>query len=169
MQRSEDINKESTKQKLTLGIDKNVIERAKVAGINISAITEQVLKAKTYNDESTRDDVVRAYQTLFEMAQSLMSKYGGLDFQICVGEKELRKVLLDSEYGLLLVNDHDMIDDNSSVDRVLELLYDPLKILENLIVSLTRRAEENKEKLAELKFALRLVKALSDDEGEHKK
>jgi hypothetical protein len=164
MQRSEDINKESTKQKLTLGIDKNVIERAKVAGINISAITEQVLKAKTYNDESTRDDVVRAYQTLFEMAQSCMSKYGGSDFQICVGEKQLTKVLLDSEYGLLLVNDHDMIDDNSSVDRVLELLYDPLKILENLIVSLTRRAEENKEKLAELKFALRLVKGLSDDE-----
>ncbi len=44
-----------------------------------------------------------------------------------------------------------------------------MRILENLFVALTEYAEENKEKIAELKFALRLVKALSDDEGEHKK
>ena len=173
MERSQTNDRESLKVKLTLGIDRNVLEKAKAAGINISAITENLLKAITYqpNGGNTREDVARAYKVLFEKARSLMSKYSSSELQICVGETELRKVFLDSEYGLLLCDNHNnyIIEDNASVDSVLEHLYKPMKILEKLIVNLTRIAEENKEKLAELKFALRLVKVLSDDEGEHEK
>jgi DNA-binding protein H-NS len=39
-----------------------------------------------------------------------------------------------------------------------------MKIIENIIISLTYAAETNKEKLAELKYALQLVKTLSDEE-----
>jgi post-segregation antitoxin (ccd killing protein) len=172
MQTNEDIDNESTKQKLTLGIDRKVIEKAKAAGINISAITEQLLKAITYqpNEGNTRNDVVRAYESLLEKAGSLMAEYDGLDPEITVGKVGSRMVFLHSRYGLMFWDDHtkNMIENPSSVDSVLELLYDPMKILEKLIVCLTELAEENKEKLAELKFALRLVKALSDDEGEDK-
>lgn len=172
MQRShEDINKEPLKQKLTLGIDGNVIEKAKAAGINISAITEQVLKAITYrpNDGYTTHDVARAYQALFDKAQSLLSEYSNFDFQLAVGEVGFGKVQLDSDRGLLIYDDHEnIINDNVLVDSVVDVLYDPMQILENLIVTLTIIAEHNKKKISELKFALRLVKALSNDEVEHK-
>jgi hypothetical protein len=49
---------------------------------------------------------------------------------------------------------------------VLDILYDPMKIIENIIISLTYAAETNKEKLADLKSALQLVKTLSDEEEE---
>jgi hypothetical protein len=39
-----------------------------------------------------------------------------------------------------------------------------MKILENIIVSLTYAAETNKQKLDELKSALRLIKTLSNEE-----
>lgn len=172
MQISRDIDKESSKQKLMLGIDKNVIQKAKEAGINISSITEQVLKTITYqpNDGNTPDDVVRAYEALFEIARSRMCIYDRYELQICVGEKDSRKVFLHSGYGLMLWDDHTkkMIEDPASVDSVLGLLYEPMRILANLVVALTELAQQNKEKIAELKFALRLVKALSNDEGEHK-
>jgi Post-segregation antitoxin CcdA len=165
--------KGSVKQKLTLGIDRNVIEKAKAAGINISAITENVLKAITYqpNEGNTRGDVVRAYEAMFEEARSLMLKHGHGEIQITVGKVESEIVFLHSTYRLLLWDDHTktMIEDPAPVDRVLWHLYDPMKILEELIVCLTELAEENKQKIAELKFALRLVKALSNDEGEDKK
>jgi hypothetical protein len=49
MQRSKsDINKEILKHKLTHGIDKDVIEKAKAAGINISSIAENLLKTMIY-------------------------------------------------------------------------------------------------------------------------
>jgi hypothetical protein len=170
--RESETYKESSKQKLTLGIDRNVIEKAKAAGINISAITEQVLTTLTYqpNDGNTRKDVVRAYESLFEKTKSHMAEYDRWDLQITVGQVESRIVFLHSLYGLLLWDDHDktMIEDPASVDSVLGLLYKPTRILENLFIALTEYAEENKEKISELKFALRLVKALSNDEGEHK-
>jgi uncharacterized membrane protein (DUF106 family) len=41
-----------------------------------------------------------------------------------------------------------------------------MKIIENVIISLTYAAETDKEKLAELKSALQLVKTLSDEDEE---
>jgi hypothetical protein len=174
MQTNQDVNKESSKQKLTLAIDRNVIEKAKAAGINISSITEQVLKAMTYqpNEGNTRDDVVRAYQAILDEARSVMSKHIGGEFQITVGKVKSKIVFLNSAYGLILWNGRtkDTIDAKPSVDRVLGLLYKPNRIIENLLVALTEEEEyNNKEKISEVKFALRLVKALSDDGEDDKK
>jgi hypothetical protein len=47
---------------------------------------------------------------------------------------------------------------------VLDVLYEPIKIIENIIISLTYAAETNKRKLNELKSALQLVKDLSNEE-----
>jgi Post-segregation antitoxin CcdA len=49
------------KQKLTLGIDRGIIDRAKAAGINISAITEHLLRSITYDPKGdTTETVVKA-------------------------------------------------------------------------------------------------------------
>jgi hypothetical protein len=184
-----DISKESTKQKLTLGIDKNVIEKAKAAGINISAITENLLKTMTYeptNDDNgnTRHDVARAYEALFREAWLLLSKYeqiGSYDVDVGVWqydwEKDAKTVIcFNSHMGLAICYDvpgRPIKEPDISVDKVLEAIseYGLEKILENLIVALTKAAESNKWAITELKFAMRIVKALSynEEEGEHKK
>jgi hypothetical protein len=50
--------------------------------------------------------------------------------------------------------------------RVLNVLYEPMKIIENIIIFLTYAAETNKQRLDQLKSALQLVKTLSDEEEE---
>jgi hypothetical protein len=173
------ITKELPKQKLTFDIiNKNVIQRAKAAGINVSAVTEYLLNAITHqpNYGNTRDDLVRVYEVLFSNAWSLLAKYdqiGGYD--IDVGEygydteKQLKKVIcFDTLMGLsICYEDHgNPIQADIPVDRVLDVLYEPMKIIENIIISLTYAAETNKERLAELKSALQLVKDLSNEEQE---
>jgi hypothetical protein len=173
------ITKELPKQKLTLDIiNNNVIQRAKAAGINVSAVTEYLLNAITHqpNYGNTRDDLVRVYEVLFCNAWSLLAKYdqmGGYD--IDVGEygydteKRLKKVIcFDTLMGLsICYEDHgNPIQADIPVDRVLDVLYEPMKIIENIIISLTYAAETNKERLAELKSALQLVKDLSNEEQE---
>lgn len=171
---SSDINEQ--KQKLTLGISRDVIRRAKAAGINISAITEELLTAITYepNDGNRRDDVVRAYQALFSAAESIMFTYN--DFAVEVGFQRL-SITIDNkntwkEYSIMLTiqglykktaSPDDLQE--VSVDEVLQWLYEPKKILQNLILSLIYGAEKNKEKIKELEFALRLIKTLSDEDG----
>ena len=128
------ITKELPKQKLTLNIiNKNVIQRAKAAGINVSAVTEYLLNAITHqsNNGNTRDDVVRVYEVLFSNAWSLLAKYdqmGGYD--IDVGEygydieKRLKKVIcFDTLMGLsICYEDHcNLIESDIPVDGVIEV------------------------------------------------
>jgi hypothetical protein len=58
------------------------------------------------------------------------------------------------------------IEADIPVDRVLDVLYKPAKIIENIIISLTSAAETNKGKLDELESVLQLAKTLSDEEDE---
>jgi hypothetical protein len=177
MKRSKSIiTEEPLKQKLTLDIDKNVIQRAKAAGINVPAVTEYLLKAITYqpNNGNTRADVVRVYEALFSKAWSLLAKYdrmGGYDVDVgeCGydSEKGLKKVIcFDTLMGLsICYEDHgNPIEADIPVDRVLDVLYEPTKIIENIIISLTYAAETNKRKLDELESVLQFVKTLSDEE-----
>lgn len=172
-------SKTDTKQKLTLGISKAVIDKAKSAGINISEITEQLLTAMTFSPKgNTRDDVVAAYKVFFDAIQVLLAKYGaevqvgriilddphsGIDeeWDVHLGRKTLYKESFDR--GIPIYKEV------SNVEDVLDFLSSPKEILENLIKQLTAAAEENQRKLAELDFARRLIKTLDDEGGEQKK
>ena len=74
---SDPVQSKEQKQKLTLTVDRDVIEKAKAEGINISAITEQLLRAVTYqpNDGNTIDDVHKAYSALFSEVQTILKQY----------------------------------------------------------------------------------------------
>jgi hypothetical protein len=162
-------NDKEQKHKLTLGIDKDVIERAKAAGVNISAVTEHLLKAITYqpNGGNTRDDVVKAYDALFKAATDILNQY---DTAFEVGRRKRyeevdgKKVLTE---GLLVYYPGPGILDSEwqsyEVGSVLHCLYDPYTLLHKLISALLESAEQNKEKIRELEFALRFVKVLSDE------
>ena len=51
------------------------------------------------------------------------------------------------------------------VSEVLDFLYTPKKILENLILAMLGNVEKNKEKIRDLELAKRFVKVLSDTES----
>ena len=149
-------------------------EKPKPIDITISEITEQFLKIITYqiNNWDTRIDEARAYEELLNNVLFFSMKYSEKEFQIDVGEVEgLKKIRLHSNMWISLwdVNDADKVEPDVSVEAVLDYLYGPMKILENAITVLTELAQANKEKITELKFAMRIVKALSDnkEEGEH--
>ncbi len=155
---------------------KNGAALAFAAGIDVSAVTEYLLNAITHqsNDGNMRDYLVRVYEILLSKAWSLLAKYdqiGGYDIDVGEygydAEKQLKKVIcFDTLMGLsICYEDHgNPIEADIPVDSVLEVLYEPMKIIENIIISLTYAAETNKEKLDDLKSALQLVKTFSDEE-----
>jgi hypothetical protein len=168
-----------SKQKLTLDIiNKSVIQRAKAAGVDVPAVTEYLMKAITYqpNNGNTRDDVVRVYESLFSKAWRLLAKYDQMGgYHVDVGqfgydaEKGLKKVIcFDTLMGLsICYEDHgNPIEADIPVDRLFDVLYNPTKIIENIIISLTYAAETNKRKLNELESVLQYVKTVSDEEEE---
>jgi hypothetical protein len=171
-------NKEILEHKRAHDINKGVIEKAKAAGINVPAVTEYLMKAITYqpNNGNTRADVVRVYESLFSRAWRLLAKYDQMGgYHVDVGEigydveKSLKKVIcFDTMMGLsICYEDHSHpIEADIRVDRVLDVLYEPTKIIENIIISLTYAAETNKWKLDELESVLQFVKTLSDEEEE---
>ncbi len=157
------------KQKLTLAIDKDIIEKAKNAGINISAITQKVLESITFDVKgATREDIIVGYKRFFAVIMDVLKKY---DAEMHVGFEQGEE---DGEtVGTeILLNHFGLWADNFGAkgrhavkieDEVGYGLFEPFKILENLLRSLILAAEENREQLKELEMALRFVKALSND------
>jgi post-segregation antitoxin (ccd killing protein) len=177
MQKSKDI----LEHNVTHGIDKDVIEKAKAAGINISSIAENLLKTMTYelkndddnNNGNTRHDVARAYEALFREAWLLLSKYEQIgSFDVKVGnwqydwEKKASTIIcFNSHMGLAICYDvpgRPIQEPDISVERVLEAIneYGLEKILENLLVALTHAAETNKLIVTEIKFASQVLNKL---------
>ena len=161
-----------------ISFTRTLYKEPKQPGINVSAVTEYLLNAITHksNNGNTRDDLVRVYEVLFSNSRSLLAKYdqmGGYDIDVGEygydSEKRLKKVIcFDTLMGLsICYEDHgNPIEADIPVDRVLDVLYELNKIIENIIISLTYAAETNKDKLADLKSALQLVKTFSNEEQE---
>ena len=160
----------NVKQKLTIGLSKEVIDRAKAARINISAVTEQVLRALTYEPAGySNDDVADAYDRLFNSMLPVLDKYGtsvtvGLhtDFSNIKGDPY--EIILDNHGKLSIWKDDEEMDPSISITEALPFLYDVPGILEALMQSLITAAERNKNKLQTFKFASRFLKMLSEDE-----
>lgn len=157
------------KQKLTLGLNKDIIERAKAAAINISVMTEELLTALTYEPKIGNDlhDVVAAYQALFDAIGRKIIRYDTppLEVGILYNEvpgKEGSPILFHPYSGFwhMVGNTY---NDNKLEELVNRRLYPPSKILSNLVTDLIKAAGANKEKIKELELALRFVKVLATD------
>jgi hypothetical protein len=159
------------KGKLTLSLNKNVIQRAKAAGINISEITEKLLTAVTSGN--SYDDVVKAYIAFFESIKSILGKYnaeapvlayGGGNIIVLNGDGFFKEIYDDPEEEYLPVREP--IQD---VWQIIHLLDNPIELLYKIIEVLIEAAERNKEQIAKLQFALKFIKALSEEEKGDKK
>jgi hypothetical protein len=166
------------KQKITLGLDRGIIDRAKAAGINISAITEHLLRCITYDPKGdTTETVVKAYQALFDAMWPLLDKY---DTTVEVGRdidhNAVLKIALEPDLSKSVFLTYIPLAEEGRRpllfpvhEELVSYLYEPNVILQNLILAVSEDAQKIREKVSELDFALRLVKALSDDKNNQEK
>jgi hypothetical protein len=159
------------KEKLTLSVDKEVVEKAKKLGINISDITEKVLKGYT-SAEEPNGTLYDAYCRLFDAIIPLLKAFGG---RVKVGEgidsaidKNGRVLDEGIDYTIFLEVDgsfylepfDDYISDIKKIDQ--QDFLSPEKILSNLVDALARSKEANEEKMQQIMMAKRIVDAMSE-------
>jgi hypothetical protein len=190
---SERVLAKSPKQKVTLGISKDVVEKAKAAGINISEITEDLLTTMTFQPKgNTKDDVMNAYQSFLDVMSKLLEKYGAsapigsVNYSMGPDTEPEDPNELWTEHWTFYVgaggvwkagykewyNGHNESlesDNKVPLSELMPYMFEPKTILENLIKAITTAAEYNKEKLAQLDFAMRLVQTMKEEENPGKK
>ena len=159
-----------TKQKLTLSIDKDIIERAKDAGINISSITEKVLSSLTLDIKgATRADVVRGYKELFVVIQEALKKYdASVEVGVVQGDEPdedgytTGDDIILTTYGLI-AEDFKRRRRSVEIEEIEKYgqFWTPFQILQKLLKALISASETHREQLKELHIAMRFVKALS--------
>ncbi len=163
------------KEKLTLSVEKEVIEKAKNLGINISEITERVLKGYT-SAEKPAGSIHDAYKDLFDSIQLLLKEF---DCRVKVAELWIEAEdeqgvtqpigLEDETYltgsGSFLIVSYLTGEDYyiKDIKRISpEEFLAPKKILANLVNELAKSEEKRKEKMDEILMAKRIIDAMSE-------
>jgi hypothetical protein len=161
------------KEKLTLSVDKEVVEKAKKLGINISEITENILKGYT-SAEKPNGTIYEAYQQLFDAIRPLLKEFGG---RVRIAEtresvEELKEgkfvpgpdidvsIFLESDGSFYLDFFDDYIYDIKKIAN--EDFLSPEKILANLVDVLEKSKEASEEKMRQIMMAKRIVDAMSE-------
>lgn len=163
-------DKPTNKSKLTLSVDKEIVNKAKGLGLNLSEITERVLRSFTFTPSKTdRETIYEAYRGMFDIMLPLLKEY--------------------DTYVIVAKTTEDIQDDNTFLELEWELLADgtlwnsdfeveyieitsiptyaflePPKILFNFITSLANAKERRKEKLEQIELAKRILSAIIDSE-----
>ena len=164
------------KQKLTLSVNKEVVKKAKDMGLNISELTENILKGFTFEPEKYDDTTLyKQYRELFNLMHPLMDKHS---FRVKIGEGNPfpRHGGLASKMEIHYHPDGSFWDTwNESEFYDIGLIeihnfLSPSIIIENFIDELSKIAENRKQKSKELEMAKRIVEAISasfeeDEEG----
>lgn len=160
------------KEKLTLSVDREVVKKAKSLGINISHITEKVLKGYT-SAESPNGGLHDAYQQLCDSILPLLKEFGcsvkiaeGIDVGIAEdnegNEYEIERpfvIFLESDGSFYIDEFDDRFEDIKKIDA--QDFFEPKRILSNLVDALARSEEARKEKMREILMAKRIVDAMS--------
>ena len=155
------------KRKLTLTVDTEVVEKAKEIGLNLSDITERVLRGFAFSPkQGDKAEVYAKYIELCETMKPIVSDYG-----VSV---EIAEYLEDDKTGLMesirltptgelwsdLAGEAFPIKDIQKVP--LYLLHQPKQILANFITSLSQEKQKRRERLNELEMAKRVILAMTD-------
>jgi hypothetical protein len=164
------------KEKLTLSVDKEVIEKAKNLGINISEITERVLKVYT-SAERPVGSMHDAYMELFGSIQPLLKEF---DCNVRVAESwievedpetgETQRLALEEEAylaadGSFLIKTDLPAPEDYHIHDIRKIkpeeFLTPQEILTNLINELAKSQEKRKKKMDEILMAKRIIDAMS--------
>jgi hypothetical protein len=148
-------------QDQSLRIDKDIIEEASRLKIDIPAITEELLKNDKYNENYTKENVLQAYQEMFNKCKMLLQKYqisSWAEFEIgkIDNVKDDEGIKEDSIYfhydGHFISRYEDMSIRWYKLEEILCELHPIQQILTNLYLELIRQAEFNKGKIKRLEL-----------------
>jgi hypothetical protein len=161
------------KEKLTLSVDKEVVDKAKKLGINISDITEKVLTGYTAA-EKPNDDIYGAYVQLFDSIIPLLKEF---DCSVKVAEgtevgtskdAEGNTSECDLEVTFFLCSDGQFYVDEfagsfKDIKTISQSFFlSPDKILSNLVEALANSKEKRGEQIKEIQMAKRIIEAMSE-------
>lgn len=154
------------KQKLTLSVEKELVEKAKKLGVNISELTETVLRHVSETEIKevvTKDEINVAYKKIFDAMLPAMKKF---DASVVIGDVPLSSK--DGSYSgslnvELLANGDLWIRDLEQTATIEDIyMASPKNILSTFIESLVKASERNKEELKELEIFRRVIEALTE-------
>lgn len=158
----------TAKRKLTLSVDEKVVDKAKELGLNLSEVTENVLRSFAFVPNETEKEALYAkYQELCDTMRPLLKEY---DVSVKVAEGTLYD---DKENPMgtidisLLTDGTFWIDDfEQSLKDIHQIeTYDflePRKILSNFIGAIADAKARRKERLEELEMAKRIIAAIDE-------
>lgn len=158
----------SDKQKLTLSVDRELVEKAKTLGVNISDIAETALRHISETQPGkivTKEQVNAGYKKLFDAMLPYLKKF---DTYIHVGDLE---DVIEGDGGMQFFKWSIILTCggelwSTDLEKVVKLenisFSPPNKILSQFIDTLIEASEKNKEKLKELEIARRFIEALTD-------
>lgn len=169
----------SEKQKLTLSVNKEVVEKAKEMGINISEITENVLRGFAFTPTELDDaELYSQYKELFSIMLPTMKKY---DFSVPIASDPVFDKKTDEHIWAFTIHLTtsslfwvDEIEQSFSDISAIPIssFYPPRKILSSFIEKLTKSVDKRKEHLKELEMAKQIIQVitgsvLSGNRGTH--
>lgn len=163
------------KQKLTLTVDPEVVDAAKKAGLNISEVTERLLRGYTFDpDEAEKGATLAQYDELLTMMDPLLKKFG---CRVAVGEYYPS----DPEFGSWTVYrdanlgyywEEDVNENQSLPQKIDPKHFDflrPTQILKNFFAAIEGVKSRRREEVEGLLLAKKLVEALVEQEVRREK
>lgn len=158
------------KEKLTLSVDKDIVNKAKILGINISDITEKVLAGYT-SAERPEGSFHDAYKQLFDSILPLLKEF---DCMVKVAQswidldddhRELEDETFLTRYGTYFVRTRFGPEDCylSDITKIPSGEFlSPNEILSNLVNELVSNQEKRKEQMEGILMAKKIIDAMSE-------
>jgi post-segregation antitoxin CcdA len=162
---------ESAKQKLTLSVSKDAVEKARKIGLNLSELTEKVLQGRTsIPSEADEADVYSHYQHLVDSMAPFIDRYrllvhiGDWDIYDEDGDPIARDTLEIGRNGKIWKEGDttQMPEEVKLKDIPLHALFDGNKILSKFIEALAEAKQENQERIDQLQLANRIIQVMNE-------
>ncbi len=161
--------RKSVKSKLTLSVDSEIIRKAKNLDLNLSEITESVLRSFTFTPNKTdKDSIYNAYQGMFNLMLPLLEEYETNVLVARISDLQKNGTFFDQDWYLVLDGTFWCPDLELQIEKITSIptyaFLGPKDILFNFINSLAGAKERRKEKLEEIELAKRILLAILESQ-----
>ena len=161
------------KKTTTLTLDSETVEKAKKMNINISELTDTVLKGFTFEPDDIEDKALNdKYNELFNAIRPILKQqnisvevgtlWSPVTFKDSDGKEHTdyepdETIFLHSDGTLYLSESNAFLKDmiNENISRAT-----PKQILSNLIEAMDKRKERRKEEITEIEMVKRIIEVL---------
>jgi len=176
---------ENKKINITLRINKEVVDKARELGLNLSSITESILRTENIVGLITPNKIRETYRVVFIDLLNILQEW---ETYLKIGE-EVDDLTFTNEKGMQSIShmifsfylspygNIEVCDEEGETRRRWKLnenwpinsLFEPEKLIENLIDELYRKAEENKEKIQKLSLLKNILDKIKKEKSKDKK